>query len=213
MDRFTLESNDFLQRNVTGFFNCYYTGYGKVGNPHFLNHLKNTFNDIDITILDSAKRIVSDIIVADVPVIMRMCEVQNCTMVAIPRAKALNTYTPLQLFFRDAVSEAARRLPGVVDGTGCIVRHTNTRTTHLRKDVGRVAKFGRVDVNDGDEPYPGITKNTCFIDSSLINKRTVILVDDIYTKTCNVDEDCVQALMDNGAAKVLFYAIAYTRRN
>jgi hypothetical protein len=43
-------------------------------------------------------------------------------------------------------------------------------------------------------------------------KYDVILIDDIYTSGCNIDEDCIQALYDNGANRVVFYAIAYTRR-
>ena len=41
----------------------------------------------------------------------------------------------------------------------------------------------------------------------------ILLIDDIYTKTVNVDEDCIQALYDAGAARVIFYAVAYTNRN
>ena len=94
----------------------------------------------------------------------------------------------------------------VIDGTDCIFRHTSTKMTHLRKPVSNFE-------NTGSEPYPGITKDTCDIQNEYIKGRTVILIDDIYTKTVNVDEDCIQALYDAGAARVVFYAVAYTNRN
>jgi len=45
-----------------------------------------------------------------------------------------------------------------------------------------------------------------------IKNKDIILVDDIYTISANVDEDCIQFLLDNGARTVIFYAIAYTDR-
>ncbi len=213
MYKFKIKSNNFLHEEISGFFNRYYTGFGNKDNPDFINILKNTFSDCYVGRLNSAKKTVTDIIVKDIPVIIDAYGLKNCIMVVIPRAKALESYTPEQLYFRDAVSNAAHMVPGVEDGTGCIVRHTNTRTTHLRENVGRVTRNGKVDRNDGRLPYPGITKETCTINKSLIKGKTVILVEDIYTKNCNIDEDCIQALLDNGADEVVFYAIAYTRRN
>jgi predicted amidophosphoribosyltransferase len=61
-------------------------------------------------------------------------------------------------------------------------------------------------------PYPGITKKTCTINYPGIYNQNIILIDDIYTNGVNIDEDCIQALLDSGAKNVIFYAIAYTRR-
>ena len=36
----------------------------------------------------------------------------------------------------------------------------------------------------------GITNDTCHINADVVRDKTVILIDDIYTKTVNVDEDC-----------------------
>lgn len=116
------------------------------------------------------------------------------------------------MFFRDAVSDAAKQLSGVINGANCIIRHTNTRTTHLKEYTGRVSVQGNIRVNDGALPYPGITKSTCSIDRQMIMGKTVILVEDIYTKNVNIDEDCIQALYDNDAKIVIFYAIAFTDR-
>jgi len=63
--------------------------------------------------------------------------------------------------------------------------------------------------DNGDLPYPGITKKTCSI-SNEIKGKDILLIDDIYTKTVNVDEDAIQALLDNGAKSVYFYAVVKT---
>jgi phosphoribosylpyrophosphate synthetase len=62
---------------------------------------------------------------------------------------------------------------------------------------------------DGDMPYVGITKATCKI-SSDVRGKDILLIDDIYTKGVNIDEDAIQALLDNGAKSVIFYAVAKT---
>ena len=55
-------------------------------------------------------------------------------------------------------------------------------------------------------PYPGITSETCEI-SSHTRGKNILLIDDLYTKTVNIDEDAIQALFDNGAKNVYFYAV------
>ncbi len=93
----------------------------------------------------------------------------------------------------------------IIDGTDYIKRIRETRTTHFSKSDG------------GLDPYPGITKDTCDIFEEGIKGRNVLLVDDIYThhhgnKFVGVDEDCLQALLDCGAKRVEFYALAKTRQ-
>lgn len=39
------------------------------------------------------------------------------------------------------------------------------------------------------------------------------MIDDIYTETVNIDEDAIQALLDNGAQAVVFYAVAKTKKS
>jgi phosphoribosylpyrophosphate synthetase len=58
-------------------------------------------------------------------------------------------------------------------------------------------------------PYPGITSDTCYISERVIGKN-IILVDDLYTKTVNIDEDAIQALLDRGAESVTFYSLGKT---
>lgn len=80
------------------------------------------------------------------------------------------------------------------------MRHTNTRTTHLNRN----GQGG-----DGNLPYPGITKDTCSISNQVIGKD-ILLIDDLYTKGVNIDEDAIQALLDKGANSVIFYSIGKT---
>jgi predicted amidophosphoribosyltransferase len=91
-------------------------------------------------------------------------------------------------------------LPNFENGTNYIVRHTNTRTTHLdRNGQG----------GDGNLPYPGITNDTCTI-SDHVKGKDILLIDDLYTKSVNIDEDAIQALIDKGANSVIFYSVGKT---
>lgn len=204
MKEFIIEKNEFLTYgNVKGYYHQYYTGFRNEGNPDFINVLKNTFNYESFKKLKDAKEKVINILKLDIPNIIKENRLSNCMCICVPRAKALNTYSNNQLLFKDAIRIASHSLVNVTDGTNCIRRTKNTKTTHLKNVTFE---------NDGDMPYVGITKNTCHIDTNAIKDKNIILIDDIYTKSVNVDEDCIQALFDNGAKNVIFYSIGYTRR-
>ena len=47
----------------------------------------------------------------------------------------------------------------------------------------------------------------------MVKGKVVILVDDIYTPKVNIDEDCAQALLDEGAKRVILYVIGRTQHN
>ena len=118
--------------------------------------------------------------------------------------------SPNQLGFRDAVQECVKILQangylGITDGIGCITRHTDTKTTHIHKFLPGFD-------NCGSEPYVGITNDTCHIDADAVRGKTVILIDDIYTKTVTLMRIVFKRLYDAGAARVVFYAVAYTYR-
>ena len=203
MEKFVIGRNDYLSRNTTGYYHQLYTGYKKPGNPDFVNTLKNTFNDESRNNLTNARDKVIDILMEDLPVVIKTENMFNCMVVCVPRAKNLESYSDNQLMFKEAVRTAANNTYGVFDGTDCIIRHEDTKTTHLmRANI----------TNDGCTPYPGITVDTCTIDREIIEMRDIILIDDIYTRTINIDEDCIQALYDNGVNSVIFYSIGYTRR-
>lgn len=36
MERFTIQKNDLLSHDCTGYFHLYYVGYGQPGNPDFI---------------------------------------------------------------------------------------------------------------------------------------------------------------------------------
>lgn len=93
-----------------------------------------------------------------------------------------------------------QQLNGFIDGTHDIIRHTDTTTTHLARSGHGGA---------GELPYVGITKDTCNISDDVIG-QDILLIDDLYTKTVNIDEDCIQALLDKGSRSVIFYSIGKT---
>ena len=200
LNKFIIPKNKFLNKDTIGYYNQIYKNFNP-DKPHFLNILKNTFREKKFYELEKARDMVVTILMDDIPKIIQERNISNYILVCVPRAKSLKSYSNYQLMFKKAIKIAANNL-GVVDGTDYIQRVKNTRTTHIKKD----SSF----VNDGDSPYPGITIDTCEIESSKIINKNFILIDDIYTKTVNVDEDCIQALLDKGANEVIFYSIGYT---
>ena len=204
--------NRFLKKRTNGYYNCDYLRFNQPGNPDFLNWLKNTFNNENMCKLNTGRELVEKTLCMDVPEILSKEELNSCVLVCVPRAKMLSKYHANQKMFMDAVSRSADKL-NLIDGAYCIKRYKDTKTTHLKnaKDLTWVNIDGLNEKNDGMEPYPGITNDTCIIETDLIKGKNIILVDDIYTQNVNIDEDCIQALYDAGAKKVIFYAIAKTR--
>lgn len=210
----------YLDQTVNAYYSYDYysmkSEYYDEENTGFINVLKNEMHSRYALELSRAKKQAEEILLSAIPCIMEMENVLECVCVAVPRSKSYSTYFPNQLYLIDAISKANRLLEGVEDGARAIIRHTNTRTTHLSEDTGRVTINGRIPkvagANDGPTPYPGITKDTCVIDESMIKGKTVILIDDIYTPESYVDEDCIQAMYDMGAKRVVFYAFAKTKR-
>lgn len=175
---------------------------GNPGNPDYLNDLKNTFNDFTPHKLKPAVQQLRSVLTTDLPNIYELFKVESLTVCVVPRAKAESSYGPNQLLFKRTLQDVIRITGGLEDGTDYLCRHTNTRTTHLRKPINNYN-------NDGPEPFPGITKNTCHISTS-VRGRNILLVDDIYTHGVNIDEDAIQVLFDAGASSVIFYAIGKT---
>lgn len=218
MVQFKVLANVFLKRRVRGYYHQHYTGYGCADNPEFINTLKDNFGNTNDWALELAREEVEKILLADIPAIIAEINTQynlpKWGLVCVPRARAEDKLFPSQKLFRKAVSNAAQKITFVEDGTNAIIRHTTVRTTHIKKaDIEFHCADGTVIKNDeGKSPYPGIAKETCTIDRSLIEGKNIILVDDVYTKQTNIDEDCIQALFDNGAKNVVFYAVGYTQR-
>ena len=142
---------------------------------------------------------VKKVLSTDLPEIHRIIN-RPLTVCVVPRAKA--NYGQKQLQFKETIGIISSKLDGFLDGTNYIIRHTDTKTTHRGEHGG-----------NGKMPYPNITKDTCTI-SDAVRDKDILLIDDLYTKTRNIDEDAIQALLDKGARSVVFYSVGKTvRRN
>jgi len=204
---FEIRKNNFLRSNTTGYYHCDYTRFGQPNNPEYLNTLKNTFGNPISQSLRESRDIVVDILINDILFILNETDIEEFLCVCVPRAKKLTSYSASQLLFLDAIRTAADLLDDVIDGTDCIIRTVDTFTTHLTK----ATEEKRISIpNEGKKPYPGITVATCQIDRMSIEGERILLIDDIYTPGVNIDEDCIQALYDNGVEEVIFYAIGHT---
>ena len=196
--------NHFLKRKTQAYYHIDYVGYLQPFNPDFINVLKNQDGSTNSEKLYHAQAELKDILLNDIAQIYSTAGVSPLTICVIPRAKAETEYQPQQLLFRATIKETIEQLKqkfhyALEDGTNYIIRHTNTRTTHLQDHD-----------TDGEKPYPRITCETCTISKNVYGK-SILLIDDIYTSNVNIDEDAIQALYDNGTRKVLFYTIAKTK--
>ena len=200
MNQFIIMMNEFLSTDIQAYHRYDYTTYKTAGNPDFINHLKNQFGDTEPCTLKKAEDELRKTIEEDLTIIRERLNNLNLTVCVIPRAKAEKYYSDNQRLFKKVISSVVDKANGFINGTNYIMRHTNTRTTHMNKN-GRGG--------DGDMPYVGITKATCHI-SSEVQGKDILLIDDIYTKGVNIDEDAIQSLIDNGAKSVIFYAVAKT---
>ncbi|EFI47472.1 conserved hypothetical protein [Segatella oris C735] len=167
---------------------------------NIITTLKNQFKDKSKEVLIQAGKNMIAILNKDLPQILRATGLEELVVCAIPRSKAENTYTNVQLLFKKAIEGSVKDLDKFIDGTDYIVRHTDTRTTHMDK-----SGYGGI----GNLPYPGITKDTCTI-SDKVRGKDILLIDDLYTASVNIDEDAIQALFDNGARSVTFYSLGKT---
>jgi hypothetical protein len=193
----------FLKKDINAFYHADYNGGGSWQTANSIENLIWTLkNDVDPfpeRIQNVAIQLI-EILHQDLPKVLQQTKISNLTVCVVPRAKAESHYRKDQLLFREIISLITDKLPNFNNGTKYIIRHTNTRTTHLDRNG---------EGGDGNLPYPGITKNTCTI-SGQVNGKHILLVDDLYTKSINIDEDAIQALLDKGANSVTFYSIGKT---
>lgn len=193
----------FLKQNTNAFYHADYNGGSSWRNLNSIENLiwtlKNDVCPFPDRIPDVAHQFCK-ILHQDLPEILQLTKTNNLTVCVVPRSKAESHYRKDQLLFREIISFVVDKLANFENGTRYIIRHSNTRTTHLdRKQEG----------GDGNLPYPGITTETCKISENVKNKD-ILLIDDLYTKTVNIDEDAIQALLDKGANSVTFYSIGKT---
>lgn len=199
MNSFTIYPNAYLSKNIQAYYHQDYTTYGTEGNPDFINYLKNQFDNSNIETLKTGIKQLSEVLNEDLPMIKNTHSGLTLTVCVIPRAKKDSFYSENQKLLKKVISSVVDKL-GFVNGTNYIIRHTNTKTTHMNR-----SGHG----GDGEMPYVGITKETCNI-STDVKGKDILLIDDIYTSGVNIDEDAIQSLLDNGAKSVIFYAIGKT---
>lgn len=214
VEPFTIEKNEYLERDIKAFYRVDYVGYNNPNNPDYINILKNTYNSYGKFKLQKA---IDELILNLYDELMWIVKTQfpseaQVAICTVPRAKSKDFYHDHQLLFREAMKVAAEELSSdseldtikVFDGTDYITRHTSTKTTHLPPDMPNYD-------NSGDKPYRGIANDTCTFSNKIAGKH-ILLIDDVYTKTVNIDEDFIQALLDRGCESVIFFAIARTKR-
>ncbi len=205
MNEFTIYKNEYLKQNIRAFYHTDYLGYKEDNNPDYINILKNTYNSYNLSILNKACNDMEEFLYDDISEIVSYLK-EPILICVVPRSKINLENT--QLLFKDAIFNIVWQIDNgesfdySLNGVDCITRYKNTYTTHLRRGAPNYN-------NDGPKPYPGITKDTCHIDPD-VNGKNILLIDDIYTKGVNIDEDAIQALLDNGAKSVVFYAVAKT---
>lgn len=197
----------FLKTPVEAFYHADYCGGGNWSRSGSIENMIWTLkNDVSPfpDRLPSAVRQLQNIIIEDLPNILQFTRLSQLVVCVIPRSKSEGFYKENQKLFRHTIKITIQGMTGFIDGTDYIIRHTSTRTTHLshRDQI-------RPPYTDGEPPYPGITKETCTIDDNIVSKD-ILLIDDLYTKAVNIDEDAIQALLDKGAKSVFFYSIGKT---
>lgn len=209
LKEFIIESNDFLEKDIHSFYHKNYISRGNWQVEGKIEHLIWSIKN-DEGCKESHKRYLSTaykrlkfILRKELPKIKEKIGVENLSVCVVPRAKKESEYKEDQLLFRKAVSDVVEELKedlSLTNGTKYLVRHTSTKTTHLRNSE---------DLSPYPAPYPGITQETCYI-SDNVKGKDILLIDDVYTKTANIDEDAIQALLNKGVNSVYFYAIAKT---
>ena len=197
-----LEKNRFLGQEVHAYCHDWYLGMRHPANRLiYLNYLKNDQNERPAELIARCEAELRSVLAADFTILAAMFG--RLTVCGIPRSKREASYTFGQMGLKRAISAVARSNPMLEDGTDYIVRHTDTKCTH-RANWG----YGGA----GEMPRPGLIRDTCILSPSIYGKA-ILLVDDIYTPGCGIDEDGIQALFDAGAQSIIFYAVGKARGN
>lgn len=190
----------FLDRNVQAYFHSEYSsGANQWKIPGTIENiictLKNDITPYTEAVLQKVCNELEMILLKDLPFILKLSGKNSLVVCTIPRAKI--KYNHDQLYLKKTISKVTNQLSGFIDGTNFIIRVVDTKTTHR-------ARWGHG--GNGDMPYPQITINTCEI-SNNVKDKDILLIDDLYTNSVNIDEDAIQALYEKGAKSVVFYSI------
>lgn len=194
------KGNYYLKREVQAYFHSKYSsGAGqwqvKGSIENIICTLKNDITPYAEIVLQNVCGQLENILKTDLPQVLKLSGKNSLVVCVVPRAKV--NYNPNQLYFKKTISKVANQLPGFIDGSEYIKRVKDTKTTHR-------ARSGHG--GNGDMPYPSITLDTCNF-SLNVKGKDILLIDDLYTNSVNIDEDAIQALFDKGANSVIFYSI------
>lgn len=207
---FKIENNEFLSDGpIKAYYHEEYSAdMGERDNySGYIHVLKNTFNEKPQSDLQNAANVLFEILLHDLKVIAEEEDFNDDVLViGVPRAQTESSYNKNQLLFRSTISEVTKLL-GYEDGNSAVIRIKDTKTTHISNPTTLINNKLN---NSLLEPFPGISRETCDIRTSLIHGKNIILIDDVYTKTANIAEDLIQALIDLGAKMVVFYSCWYT---
>lgn len=207
----TIPSNTFLERDISGYFHDKYVPT-REGGSSFSSKILKIKSDADESIMDHMANIIAN----DLDTLVGICQEhsnERPLVLTVPRSKPDDYWQEKERKFRPTVSRALERSKREVggapekwmqDGVNYIIRVKPTQTTH-RAHLGE-------EENTGPAPYVGITGDTCRLDGD-VEGRFVILVDDIYTESKGIVEDCAQFLFDNGATDVVIYTLGMTLHN
>lgn len=199
------ERVECLSRDIDAFYHDVYMGGGRWKEhgtiENLLCTLKNDITPYPNYVLSAKVGELAQYLCEDLPEILRLSGKERLSVCVVPRSKRESHYKFDQLLFRNTISRVVDRLDGFRNMTKATIRHTDTKTTHLTH-----SPMG--DGGTGEMPYAGITKDTCHIGD--VHGEDILLIDDIYTKSVGIDEDCIQALLDEGARSVIFYSIGKT---
>ncbi len=203
MRSFTIVSNAYLSQDTPAYFHSDYRGGGNYKIRGTIEHAIFTLKGERFGVADrdyaDATDEIERILVEDIRLIAQAHNDKRFTVCVIPRSKVLPIHSVKRVFQR-VIRRAVQQIEMVADGVYYITRIKDTYTTHKSSFDGG---------GNGPKPYPGITLDTCTIADDVAG-RDILLIDDIYTRTVNIDEDAIQALLNRGAKSVVFYSIGCT---
>lgn len=212
---FEIQGNEYLKENCIGYYSMDFKSVRQGGELTFLHTLKNNKSNVELAYLVKAELEamwhIANFLVAYDKVFGNKIR-EQILVCRVPRSKTY--FNESQLYFQKAIKKAIQPANHsinnkLIDGIDYIRRIKDVATTHLANS--QLAQATLPKLCSGDKPYPGITRNSCLISKKVAN-RTILLIDDIYTLGVGVVEDCIQALYDKGAKKVIFYAVGRTNK-
>ena len=203
MKEFVLEKNAFLDRNIRGFYHAKWYGSKKSKSLRYLEIIKQSpSNRQKQWRIDNASEVLYETLMQDLQHISRRMSNQSLTVCVSPGTKKDSLYGEEPRIFQQIVSSCANKLLDFFDGSSFIQRNKSKFFIFMNTPVNHLINRVRGD-------YRGEALDNCEF-SEEIKGRDILLVNEVYYKIINHDEDMVQALFEKGARSVTFYAVGYS---